>query len=143
MDELISVIIPCYNSEKCIKKCLDSVLAQTYRNIEVIVVDDGSTDNTAAMLDEYALADRRVRLLSQPNAGAGAAINKAIGLARGELMAFVDHDDWLEPSMYERLHSAMAEACADMAVSNFNLVYEDSVKARYSNTNSRDASADI
>ena len=143
MEKLISVIIPCYNSEKHIRKCIDSVLSQNYRSLEVIIIDDGSTDNTAAMLDAYAQSDRRVVLLHQPNAGAGAAINTAIGLVRGELMAFVDHDDWLEPSMYERLYAAMTEADADMAVSNFNLVYADRVEERYSNTNSRDESAKI
>ena len=143
MDKLISVIIPCYNSEKFIRKCLDSVLAQTYRNLEVIVIDDGSEDNTAVILDEYAQSDKRVVVLRQTNAGAGAATNTGIEMAQGELMAFVDHDDWLESVMYERLFTAMVDADADMAVCNFNLVYGGSVKACYSNTNSHDATVDV
>ena len=143
MEKLISVIIPCYNSEKCIRKCLDSVLSQTYRNLEILAIDDGSTDNTAAVLDEYAKADSRISLVRQPNCGAGAASNRGIGLSRGELIAFVDHDDWLEPSMYERLHAAMTAAGADMAVCNFNLVYSDIVKECYSKTNQRDMALDI
>lgn len=143
MKELISVIIPCYNSENYIHKCLDSIISQTYKNLEIIAVNDGSTDSTAAILERYAQADNRIAVLHQANAGAGAASNRGIETAHGDLMAFVDHDDWLEPSMYEQLTAAMTEAGADMSVCNFNLIYPDSVKERYSNTNSRDAAADI
>ena len=143
MDKLISVIVPCYNSEKFIDKCLGSVLTQTYRNLEIIVIDDGSSDNTAEILDEYAQSDKRVMVLRQTNAGAGAASNTGIEMARGELMAFVDHDDWLEPAMYERLYMAMASSGADMSVCNFNLVYDGCVKERYSKSNSYDALVDI
>ena len=143
MAELISVIIPCYNSERHIRKCLDSVLSQTYRNLEIVMIDDGSTDNTAQILRQYAQMDKRIVFLQQPNAGAGAASNLGIDLARGELISFVDHDDWLDLSMYDKLYTALSRDNADMAVCNFNLVYDDNTKERYSNTNLRDKTVDI
>jgi len=143
VEKLISVIIPCYNSENCIRKCLDSVLTQTYRNLEVIVIDDGSTDNTATILETYAQRDKRVVFFKQPNAGAGVATNAGIELAQGEFITFVDHDDWLEPSMYEQLYDALTQTGADMSVCNFNLIYDNETQERYSQTNLRDATADI
>lgn len=129
---LISVIIPCYNLEGYIRKCIDSILGQTYKNLEVIAIDDGSTDRTPDLLAEYAAKDDRVVILRQENSGAGAASNRGIEAARGEFIAFVDNDDWIEPEMYERLHRAMTANDADIAVCNFNLVYEDHTDCCYS-----------
>ncbi|GHU50085.1 hypothetical protein AGMMS49975_00410 [Clostridia bacterium] len=132
-NELISVIIPFYNLEKYVRRCLDSVLGQTYGNFEVIAIDDGSSDNTAEMLAEYASKDARIVFKRQDNAGAGAASNFGIESARGEYLTFVDNDDFIEPTMYEQLIITLKENSADMAVCNFNLVYEDYINKRYGN----------
>lgn len=138
---LISVIIPCYNLEGYVRKCLDSILGQTYKKLEVIAIDDGSTDHTPDILAEYAAKDERVVFIRQKNAGAGAASNRGIEAARGEFIAFVDNDDWIEPDMYEKLYNVLTENHADMAVCNFNLVYDDHTDSCYSTM--RDEAVDV
>ncbi len=98
---IITVIIPVYNVEKYLRKCLDSVINQTYTNLEIICVDDGSSDNSGAILDEYAQKDSRIIVIHQGNAGVSAARNKGLDMATGEYIAFVDSDDWLESECYE------------------------------------------
>ena len=114
---LFSVIMPCYNSEKYIRVALDSVFAQTFTDFEVIVVDDGSTDRSLAMLEEYG---NRITLLSQKNSGAGTARNLGIKMARGEYLAFLDADDcffpWALQVMAEAIHETKAEIVAGHAV---------------------------
>lgn len=130
--DLISVIIPCYNLAGYTRKCMDSILHQTYRNLEVIAIDDGSTDQTPEILAEYARKDKRVIFQRQENAGAGAASNLGIEIAKGDFIAFVDNDDWIEADMYEKLYNALIFNRADMAVCNFNLIYEDHTDYCYS-----------
>lgn len=130
-DDLISIIVPCYNLESYTRKCMDSILGQTYSNLEVIVIDDGSSDSTPQILEEYAEKDSRVILLTQENKGAGVAINRGIELASGKYIGFVDNDDWIEPTMYEELFKALVDNDSDMAVCNFNLVYEDRIDYSY------------
>jgi len=130
--DLISVIIPCYNLDKYLRKCLESVLSQSYKNLEVITIDDGSTDATLEILSEYGAKDDRIVTVKQSNAGAGVALNKGIELAKGNYLAFVDNDDWIEPAMYEKLHAELTSSNADMAVCNFNLVYDDHTDLCYS-----------
>lgn len=132
INDLISVIVPCYNLAGYTKKCIDSILGQTYKNLEVIVIDDGSTDDTPIILQQYADEDSRVVFIRQKNAGAGEAINKAISIAHGDYMAFVDNDDWIETDMYEKLYGALVDNDADMSVCNYNLVYEDHTDSCYS-----------
>lgn len=131
-NDLISVIIPCYNLAAYTRKCMDSVLRQTHKNLEVIVIDDGSSDETPEILREYAQKDERVVFISQQNKGAGKAINYAITRARGEYITFVDNDDWVEPEMYEKLYKALTDNQADMAVCNYNIVYSDHIESCYS-----------
>ncbi len=102
-DSLISVIVPVYNAEKFLARCIDSLLAQTYHNIEVILVDDGSRDGSPAICDEYAARDSRVRVIHKSNGGVSAARNDGIDAARGEFTAFCDNDDFYAPGMLERL----------------------------------------
>ncbi len=97
----ISIIIPVYNVEKYLQKCLDSVINQTYKNLEIICINDGSPDNSGKILDEYAKKDGRVIVIHQENAGVSVARNKGLEIATGEYIAFVDSDDWLEPECYE------------------------------------------
>ena len=91
----ISVIVPVYKVEKYIRKCIDSILNQTYQNIEVILVDDGSPDNCGKICDEYAYLDKRVRVIHKKNGGLGSARNVGLGLAKGQYIMFVDSDDYL------------------------------------------------
>lgn len=119
-DELLSVVVPAYNAEKWLQRCVDSILAQSYKNLEVLLVDDGSTDDTAAICDEYARIDFRVRVFHLPNAGPGIA--RGFGLERsiGKWITFVDSDDWIDSRMYEVLitaaleHSVQISGCAPL-----------------------------
>ena len=100
---VVSIIIPVYNTEKYLRRCLDSVCSQTLKDIEIICVDDGSTDGSAAILAEYAARDPRIKVITQKNAGAGAARNVGIEVATGEYVGFVDSDDFVDGDFYEKL----------------------------------------
>lgn len=104
--EKISVIVPVYNTEKYLPACLDSLLAQTFKNIEIICIDDGSTDNSYEILVQYAKKDTRIKVFQQSNQGVAAARNKALELAQGEWLAFCDSDDTVPPRAYEYLYNA-------------------------------------
>ena len=115
---MISVIVPVYNAERWLRRCLDSVCAQTFRDLDIILVDDGSTDGSGRICDEYAEKDSRVRCLHTVNRGLSAARNRGIEEAaarRSPYIAFVDSDDWIEPDMYERLLGLARECDADVA----------------------------
>lgn len=111
---LISVIVPVYKVEAYLDKCVSSVTEQTYNNLEIILVDDGSPDNSPAMCDAWAEKDDRIRVIHQKNVGGGAARNAALDLAQGELIAFVDSDDYIAPDMYTHLFSLLEQG-ADIA----------------------------
>ena len=107
---LLSVIVPAYNVMDCLEKCIESIRKQTIPNIEIIIVDDGSTDNTGALAEKLALIDKRIRVFHQENKGSSAARNVGIENSKGEYLGFVDSDDYIEPMMYERmLRVAMSE----------------------------------
>lgn len=120
--EQISVIIPIYNVEPYLKKCVDSVLAQTYENIEVILVDDGSTDGCPAICDAYLQEDSRVKVIHKENGGLSSARNAGLNIAKGELISFVDSDDFIEPGMLETMYEALSSSHADMAVCDYRKV---------------------
>ncbi|MBO4894789.1 MAG: glycosyltransferase [Clostridia bacterium] len=111
--DLISVIVPVYNVEKYLDTCIESIVSQTYDNLEIILVDDGSTDNCPAMCDEWALKDPRVKVIHKENGGQGEARNLGIDAAAGDYIGFVDSDDVISPVMYERLLNALTENGAD------------------------------
>jgi len=113
---IISVIIPVYNVENYLCQCLDTVLNQTLKNIEVICVNDGSTDNSSEILKEYAARDSRIIVLNQKNSGAGAARNRGLSIARGEFLSFLDSDDFFEPDMLEKAYKACVKENADFVV---------------------------
>lgn len=115
----VSLIIPVYNTEKYLRKCLDSVVQQTYPQMEIICVDDGSTDLSGKIVDEYSTRDSRIIAVHQPNAGESAARNTGLGLATGEYIGFMDCDDWIEPDMYETLVELLEENDADMAIGSW------------------------
>ena len=106
---LISVIVPVYRVEKYLDRCLRSITEQTYRNLEIILVDDGSPDNSGIICDAWAEKDSRIRVIHKNNAGAGAARNTGLDVATGDLVSMIDSDDYLEIHMYEHLLSLMTE----------------------------------
>ena len=110
MGEMISVIVPVYNVAAYLGECIDSILAQTYRELEIILVDDGSTDGSGEICDEYAARDDRVRVIHQENRGVSAARNNGFEAAHGAFIGFVDADDWIDPNMYKALVEAIGDA---------------------------------
>lgn len=121
---MISVIVPAYNAEKTIERCIRSIAAQTFKNIEIIVINDGSTDNTEDRIKSLCLEFQYLRVFSQPNQGLSAARNKGIDESNGELLAFVDADDCIAPSMLEKLYDALEDTGAAISVCGFKKVYE-------------------
>lgn len=101
-DYKVSVIIPVYNSGQYLQTCLESVISQTLRDIQIICVDDGSVDSSSQILERFAAVDPRITVLHQTNSGAGAARNFGLQVARGEYLSFLDADDFCEPDMLER-----------------------------------------
>lgn len=116
MNELLSVVVPVYNNEQYIRKCLESILGQTYSNLEVIIVNDGSTDASPKICQEYEQKYPNVRLIHKENAGVSEARRTGIDAAMGSWIAFVDSDDWIEPNMYEQLLGVLEETEAQIAV---------------------------
>lgn len=106
-ETLLSVIVPVYNVEEYLVRCVDSILAQTYENLEVILVDDGSPDGSGAICDDFAAKDARVKVIHQENGGLSRARNAGLDAATGEYITFVDSDDWIEKDSYEHLLSLM------------------------------------
>lgn len=123
---IVSVIIPCYNAEKYLKKCLDSIIYQTLNQIEVICIDDGSTDNTIDILKNYAIVDKRFVIITQKNINAGAARNRGLDVARGKYLSFLDADDFFESEMLEKMVLTAELYTADFVVCHSNQYYMDS-----------------
>ena len=115
MDALISVIIPIYNVCQYVKRCIDSVIEQTYKNLEIILVDDGSTDSSGKICDEYALKDSRVIVIHKKNGGLSDARNAALKICKGELLTFIDGDDFVSRYYIENLYEALSSASAQMS----------------------------
>lgn len=109
----VSVVVPIYGVERFLHQCVDSILAQTLRDIEIILVDDGSPDGCPGIVDEYAARDPRVLAVHQPNGGYGKAVNHGISLARAPYIGIIESDDWIEPTMYEKLYNRAVETHAD------------------------------
>ncbi len=121
----ISVIVPVYNSIDCLEKCVRSLCAQTYADLEILLIDDGSTDGTAALVEELAKLDSRIRIHHKENGGASSARNAGIALATGDYLAFADSDDYLEPYVYEELQRALATGAYPVAQISRDEVDED------------------
>ena len=118
-NELISVIIPIYNTEKYLKECIDSVINQSYKNLDIILINDGSTDGSKKLCDEYVNRDLRIRLINQKNKGAAATKNVGLNLIKGELFTIIDSDDILHPHNLEILYKNMINMDADIVEGNF------------------------
>lgn len=115
---MVSVIIPVYNVEKYLVECLDSIINQTYKDLEIIIIDDGSTDNSGIICDEYALKDNRVKVVHKENSGQSAARNLGIEIARGEYLTFIDSDDYVELDFVEQLIYIIQKSGADIGAIN-------------------------
>lgn len=122
MNELISVIIPAYNVEKYIEKCINSVLNQTYTNLEIIILNDGSTDNTKQILDGFENKDPRIKIIHKENTGVSDTRNLGLEIAKGDYIGFVDSDDEIRTNMYEFLLSDLISNDADISHCGFELV---------------------
>ena len=125
MDDKITVIVPVYNVENYLRKCLDSIMAQTYKNIEIIVVNDGSTDTSGEICKEFSGMDHRIIYIEQENAGLSAARNTGLNNMSGDYVTFVDSDDWIEQDYIETLYKKIVEYQADIAVGNYYSYNED------------------
>lgn len=130
INDKLSVIVPIYNVERYLKKCIDSIINQTYKNLEIILVDDGSTDNSGNICDGYALKDRRIKVIHKENGGLSDARNKGIEISTGNYITFVDSDDWLELDMYETLVTSAVKNSVKLAIGGVKVYDESSEKFR-------------
>ncbi len=119
----VSIIVPIYGVEKYIHQCVDSILAQTLKDIEIILVDDGSKDNCPAIIDEYAKKDSRIIAIHQENGGYGKAVNHGLKVATGEYIGIVESDDFIEPNMFEELYNLATTHNVDVVKSNFHFYW--------------------
>ena len=124
---MISIIVPVYNSEKYIDRCLDSILNQTYKDLEIVLVNDGSNDQSLKILENYALRDTRIKVVNQENKGVAAARNTGLDNATGDYILYVDSDDWIENNMVERMVELSTNADI-VFCGNDNAVSPESVK---------------
>lgn len=122
---MLSVIVPVYNAEKYLPRCVESILTQSFTDIEVLLINDGSTDGSGLICDEYALKDVRVRVFHKKNGGVSSTRNMGLEVARGEWIAFVDADDWIEPYTFEKAHKLAVKENADICCFRFKVLYPD------------------
>ena len=127
--KLVSIIVPIFKVEKYLKRCIDSILNQTYRNIEIILIDDGSPDNCGKICDDYAKKDDRIKVIHKENKGVSQARNDGIKLSKGKYIAFVDSDDYVEKNFIEILYNNIIENDADISICNYFLE-NDNIKIK-------------
>ena len=125
MSKLISVIVPVYNVEKYLEKCVSSIVNQTYKNLEIMLVDDGSTDSSGKMCDEFAKKDDRIKVIHKPNGGLSDARNSALKIAKGDYIGFVDSDDYIADDMFETLCDLMEDNNSDISIVSFYEIYNN------------------
>lgn len=128
---LISIIVPAYNIAEYLPRCLDSILNQTYKNFEVIVISDGSTDNTNQIITEYSKKDKRIVPVFKENTGVSDTRNKGLDIAKGDFIGFVDGDDYIEPEMYETLLYNLLDNNADISHCGYQMVFPSKVVYYY------------
>ena len=121
----VSIIVPVYNSEKFLKKCIESMINQTYKDIEIIIIDDGSKDNSREIIQEYQNKDSRIKYLYQKNSGQAVARNNGIKVSIGEFISFLDSDDYIDTEMIEKLYNKAIKENTDIVVCDALKVYDD------------------
>lgn len=124
-NELISIIVPVYNVEQYLEKCVDSIINQTYKNLEIILVDDGATDSSGKLCDELAKIDNRIKVYHKENGGLSDARNYGVEKSTGEYIGFVDSDDHIDAEMYEKLYEAIKKENVDVVECNLKIIYPD------------------
>ena len=129
-EELISIVIPIFNVSKYLEKCIDSIINQTYKNLEIILIDDGSTDNSGEICDKYSQKDNRIKVVHQKNQGVSAARNEGLKRATGNYIGFVDPDDFIESNMYEVIINDIKENQCDIGICGIRSKNEDNVTLR-------------
>lgn len=141
-DILISIIVPIYNVEKYVKKCIESIINQTYKNIEIILINDGSKDTSLSICKDYKNKDKRIKLINQENGGVSKARNKGLNIAKGEYIVFIDSDDYITKNYIEKLLNAAIETGADVVESNYiriedsgKIIEKSNIKNYYSKNN--------
>jgi len=125
IDKYLSVVVPVYNVEAYLHQCIDSIKNQTFKDLEIILINDGSTDSSGKICDEYSNLDSRIRVLHQENAGVSAARNSGIALASGDYITFVDSDDWLDKNMYEEMCKITESSQVDLVMCDFKNIKQD------------------
>lgn len=130
--DLISIVVPVYNVEEYLNQCIDSILVQTYQKLEIILVDDGSTDGSGMVCDKYAAKDSRIKVIHQKNRGLSGARTAGQEIAHGTYITFIDSDDWVCPDMIETLYNAIREYGGDISCTGFFAAYEDGTCVQYS-----------
>ena len=123
LDMLVSIIVPAYNAQLHLAECLDSLLKQTYSNLQIIVVDDGSTDNTAVICDEYRKKDERIVVIHKSNGGLSDARNAGIEIAKGKYITLIDSDDYVEKDYVQFLYQLIKENNAEMSICSHTVLY--------------------
>lgn len=127
-NELISVIVPVYNVEQYLEKCVNSIINQTYKNLEIILVDDGATDSSGIMCDELAESDNRIKVYHKENGGLSDARNYGVERATGDYIGFVDSDDYIDSEMYEKLYEAIKRENVDVAECSLKVIYPGKIE---------------
>lgn len=139
----VSIIIPVYNTERYLEKCLDSVVNQSLKDIEIIVINDGSKDGSKDIIEKFKKLDERIVFIDKENGGQSAARNEGVKIARGEYIAFVDSDDWVEKDMYKDLYEAAVKSNADVAICDHNYIYDNREKNRFNIYNMKNETIDM
>ena len=128
MKDKVSIIVPVYNNEKFLEKCLDSIINQSYKNLEILLINDGSKDNSLKIMRQYAKKDKRIIIIDKENEGVSKARNDGIRASSGEYITFVDSDDYIEFNEIEEMYKAIKENNVDMVRTNYQVRYKDSKK---------------
>ena len=131
-EDIVSIIVPVYKVENEIDRCIQSILNQTYTSIEIILVDDGSPDKCPQICDKYAKQDKRIKVIHKENGGLSDARNVGLDMAKGEYIAFIDSDDWVEDSFIEQLLTNLISTNSDISICGYTLVNENNQKRHYS-----------
>lgn len=131
VQDLISIIVPVYNTEKYLDRCIQSVLAQTYTNWELLLIDDGSTDSSGEICDKYAVRDSRIRVFHKTNEGVSATRNYGVNRIHGEYVIHADSDDWIEPEMLHDMHQKIQDADADLVICDYFEDYTNNLTTQH------------